>query len=145
MLFDDLKSYINGKIATDEELNSTISIKEQYPYGHKPNPPELLLSIIDNTENEQSTTFENETTATVSLQIIPIANSMSIGGKKYNAQKSCNILSEKVCSWFDKSELKENIPKIINTRRVQYSNSYPYENGTTAYYSILRFNLTTIK
>ena len=41
MLFDELKSYLNGKIAEDKDLNMTIGIKEQYPYGHKPNPPEL--------------------------------------------------------------------------------------------------------
>lgn len=145
MLFDELKSYLNGKIATDKDLNTTIGIKQQYPYGHKAEPPELLLAIIDNTEFETATTFETETVSTVSLQIIPMVNSMNIGGKKYNAQKSCDLLSEKVCKWFEKSTIKENIPKIVNTRRVQWSNSYAYESGTTTYYSILRFNLTITK
>lgn len=145
MLFDELKSYLNGKIAVDKDLSTTIGIKQQYPYGHKAEPPELLLAIIDNTEFETATTFETETVSTVSLQIIPMVNSMNIGGKIYNAQRSCDLLSEKVCGWFDKSVVKENIPKIINTRRVQWSNSYAYESGTTTYYSILRFNLTVTK
>ena len=145
MLLDELKNYLNGKIAEDKDLNMTIGIKEQYPYGHKPTPPELLLAIMDNTELESATTFEGETTSNVSLQIIPMANSMNISGKKYNAQKSCSLLSEKVVNWFDKAVIKESIPKIINTRRVQWSNSEPYENGTTAYFSILRFNLTVTK
>ena len=145
MLFDELKSYLNGKIAEDKDLNMTIGIKEQYPYGHKAQPPELLLAIMDNTELESATTFEGETVSNVSLQIIPMANSMNIGGKKYNAQKSCNLLSEKVCGWFEKNTIKQNIPKIINTRRVQWSNSTPYESGTTTYFSILRFNLTVTK
>ena len=72
MLFDELKSYLNGKIAEDKDLNMTIGIKEQYPYGHTPTPPELLLAIMDNTELESATTFEGETTSNVSLQIIPI-------------------------------------------------------------------------
>ena len=87
MLFDELKSYLNGKIAEDKDLNMTIGIKEQYPYGHKAQPPELLLAIMDNTELESATTFDGETVSNVSLQIIPMAHSMNIGGKKYNAQK----------------------------------------------------------
>ena len=145
LLFDDIKSYINGKIAEDKDLNMTIGIKEQYPYGHKAQPPEILIAIMDNTELQSATTFEGEKVSNVSLQIIPMANSMNIGGKKYNAQKSCTLLSEKVANWFDKTVIKEFIPKIINTRRVQWSNSMPYENGTTTYYSILRFNLTVTK
>lgn len=145
MLFDELKSYLNGKIAEDKDFNVSIAIKKQYPYGHKAQPPELLLAIMDNTELESATTFEGETIANVSLQIIPMVSSMSIGGTKQNAQNSCDLLSEKICGWFEKTTIKENIPKIINTRRVQWSNSYPYESGTTTYYSILRFNLTVTK
>lgn len=142
MLFDEIKTYINGQIAKDKDFNTTVGIKQQYPYGHKAQPPELLISVIDNVELERGTTFDNERVADISLQIIPMVNSMTIGGKKYNAQKSCDLLSEKVCKWFDKNTIKENLPQIVNTRRVQWSNSYPYENGTTTYYSILRFKLT---
>lgn len=145
MKIDDLKSYINGEISKDNELNMSIGIKEQYPYGHKPNPPEILLQIVDNAEMSVGTTFEGERIATVLLQIIVMANSMTIGGKKYNAQKSCNILGDKVCEWFEKSNVKKNIPQIINTRRVQWAFATPYESGTTTYYGILRFDLTVSK
>lgn len=145
MLFDELKSYLNGKIAEDKDLNMTIGIKEQYPYGHKAQPPEILIQIVDSTELESATTFEGEQSFTALVQIIPMANSMNIGGKRYNAQKSCNLLSEKICEWFGKTVIKENIPKVINTRRVQWSTAFPYESGTTTYYSILRFNLTVTK
>lgn len=145
LLFDEIKSYINGKIAEDNELNISIGIREQYPYGHKPTPPEILLLFVDDTEMETATTFEGETVSTVLLQIIPMANSMTIGGKKYNAQRSCTILSDKIAMWFQKTAIKQNLPQIINTRRVQKSNSMPYENGTTTYYGILRFNLTVTK
>lgn len=146
MLIDDIKSYINGRIAADEDLSTVkISIKEQYPYGTKPQPPEILLAVMDNVESEQATTFEGEQTDNVSLQIIVMTGQMSIGGKRYNAQKSSALLSQKLCEWFLKNTIKENMPKIINTRRVQWSNSIPYENGTTTYYSILRFTLTVNK
>lgn len=145
LLFDYLKNYINGRIAEDKELNMSIGIKEQYPYGHKPNPPEILISIVDHTEFSEGTTFEGEKVSTALVQIIPMANSMNIGGKKYSAQKSCNLLSDKICDWFEKATIKENIPKIINSRRIQWSSAFPYENGTTTYYSILRFQLTVTK
>lgn len=145
MLIDELKNYINGRIAEDKELSMSIGIKEQYPYGSKPNPPEILLAIMDNAELDRATTFEGEQVADVYLQIIVMANQMNIGGKKCSAQKSCSLLSEKLCTWFAKNTIKENIPKILNTRRAQWTNSTPYENGTTTYYSILRFNLTVNK
>lgn len=145
MLFDEIKSYINGKIAEDNELNMSIGIKKQYPYGHTPKPPEILISVMDNVEDETATTFEGENASLVSLQIIPMVAQMNIGGNKYNAQTSCDLISEKIANWFEKKTIKTNIPKIVNTRRVQWSNSYPYENGTTTYYSILRFNLTVTK
>jgi hypothetical protein len=145
LIFDEIKSYINGRIAEDKELNISIGIKKQYPYGHTPKPPEILLLIMDDIEQENATTFEGENASNVFLQIVPMISQMNIGGKRYNAQDACDLISAKISNWFDKKAVKTNIPKIINTRRVQKSNSYPYENGTTAYYSILRFNLTVTK
>ncbi len=145
MLVDEIKSYINGMIAKDKDLNVSVGIKEQYPYGTKPKPPEILLAIMDNVELDIGTTFEGEQVSNVFLQMIVMANSMTIGGKKYSAQKSCDLLSEKLCGWFGKNTIKENIPKILNTRRAQWTNGVPYENGTTTYYSIVRFNLTVAK
>ena len=145
MLLDKIKNYINEKIAEDTELNVSIGVREQYPYGHKPNPPEILLSVMDDVEMETATTFDGETVSNISLQIIPVANSMNIGGKKHNAQNSCTILGDKIAMWFEKNAIKQILPEIINTRRVQKSNSIPYENGTTAYYAILRFSLMVNK
>ena len=145
MLIDDIKAYLDGKIKADTDLKGTIGIKEEYPYGDRPTPPEILLSVFDNTELETATTFEGEVTSTVLLQVIPMANSMTIGNKKYNAQKSCSILSDKICSWFDKQTIRAGVPKIINSRRIQWSSAVPYEFGTKAYYSIFRFTLTVNK
>lgn len=145
MLIDDLKAYLDGKIKADTDLKNSIGIREEYPYGHKPSPPEILLSIVDDAEDETGTTFEKEIVSTVLLQVIPMANSMTIGGNKYNAQTSCNKLSDKICDWFDKQTIRAGVPSIINARRIQWASATPYENGTTTYYSILRFTLTVNK
>jgi hypothetical protein len=132
-------------LSEDGDLNGDIKVKQQYKYGKESQPPEVLVEFIDDTENPQGTTFEGEKVSTVLLQIIVMTNSMFIGSKKYNAQKSCMILSNKIAEYFDKSVIKENIPQILNARRTQKSPPFPYELGTVAYYGILRFELTVSK
>ena len=145
MIFDDLKSYLQDKIDNDDDISSEIKIGEQYQYGVEPNPPEILLQIVDNTENYNGTVFEGEKVSTVLLQVIIMTGLMKIANKKYNAQKSCNILSDKVHNWFNKIDMVNGIENIINCRRIQWSTPFPYETGTKAYYSILRFQLDITK
>jgi len=144
MLYDNIKDFIEYNIGLDNDISTEISIKPQYKYGETAKPPEILIYFADDTENEFATTFEGENVSTVLLQIIVMANSMPFGGIKYNAQKSCNILTEKLKNIFEKSNVINNIEDIINVRRVQKSDSQPYEVGTTTYYSILRFELQVI-
>lgn len=112
MLIDELKNYTNGRIAEDKELSMSIGIKEQYPYGSKPNPPEILLAVINNVELDRATTFEGEQVADVYLQIIVMANQMNIGGKKYSAQKSCSLLSENFALGLQRTLLKKTYRKF---------------------------------
>lgn len=141
MLLDDIKSYLNTQINADTELGK-VNISQQYPYGTEAKPPELLIDIIDMPEYDAATDFCGEKASVAMLQIIVMANEMKFGNTKYGAQKSCDKLSAKVCDWFKACKIKTSHSHILNTRRVQKSNALPYSNGTTTYYSILRFELT---
>ena len=145
MLFDDIKTYIATQISADTDISNTVEIVKTYPYGKTPKPPQILLQLADNTENVRGTTFEGEKVSTVLLQVIVMANSMKFGNTKYNAQTSCDILCDKVVSWFDKESIISGVTSIINSRRVQWLPAQPYETGTTSYYGILRFELTVNK
>ena len=145
MLFDDIKSYINTKLSTDTDITQSIDIIKTFPYGKTPNPPQIMLQLADNTENIGGTTFEGEKVSTVLLQVIALANAMKFSNVKYNAQTSCDKLCDKVVTWFDKQSVINGITQVINCRRVQWLPAQPYETGTTAYYGILRFELTVTK
>lgn len=145
MIFDDIKTYLNTKISADTDISASVEIVETYPYGKTPKPPQIMLQLADNTENVNGTTFEGERVSTVLLQVIVLASAMNFGNKKYNAQKSCDKLSDKLCNWFEKNTIVSGISSIINCRRVQWLPSQPYETGVTTYYSILRFELAVNK
>lgn len=145
MLFDDVKSYINTQLSNDSEISDSVEIIKTYPYGKTPKPPQIMLQLADNTENVSGTTFEGEKVSTVLLQVIILTNAMKFDSTKYNAQTSCDMLCDKVVAWFDKESIINGVTSIINSRRVQWLPAQPYENGTTAYYGILRFELTVNK
>lgn len=142
MFYDDIKQYLENKIISDNDTKDIVKVKPQYNYGEKPKPPEILLNFIDDYENASATTFEGEKASTIFLQMIVMANSMAFSGTKYNAQKSCNLLSDKVKQWFDKTTICQSITDMLNIRRVQKTDAIPYETGTGAYYSILRYEIT---
>lgn len=145
MLFDDIKTYINTQLSNDSDISNSVEIIKTYPYGKTPKPPQILLQIADNTEDVGGTVFEGEIVSTVLSQVIVLANSMTFGNTKYNAQTSCDKLCDKVVTWFDKQSIIDGVTSIINCRRVQWLPAQPYENGTTTYYGILRFELSVNK
>lgn len=136
---DSVIKYLDDKFSA----NTTLSKK---PLGHYAYEKDLVptavtpfytVQLMDN--STASETFLAEATANYPLQINLYGVRMKVDKKDTDAQSVAYILADMCKAYMD--EFKYSQRNIVQMRRTSCTPAMPYEDGSKAYYSAMRFNI----
>lgn len=137
---DDIILYIADTFAQDKEISKKVSVGEAYDENAKPKPPYIYVQAIDDSDAQQYDTFDGESISYVPIQITAYCQQMAIGNNTYTAKDASAIFADKIKEMFDviKTIKWNNNVKLM--RRVGGTPSMPSSNGTTTYFSPIRYD-----
>lgn len=136
---DNIIEYLNGKFNAD----TTLSKKPMGHYAYEQNlipnatTPFFIVQLLDN--STQSETFEEEVTINAPIQINLYGVKMKVNDIIANAQEVAFILADKCKAFME--EFKYTESGIVSMRRTSCTPALPYEDGSKAYYTAMRFNI----
>jgi len=136
---DDIISYIDTQFSNDDSLTKTLVGHYAYEKGLEPDAvtPFYTVQLLDNSTSLED--FDRETVISVPLQINVYGVKMKVGGVLNDAQNVSLILAEKCISFLEQFKYSTN--KVISMRRITCSPALPYDDGSKAYYSAIRYNI----
>ena len=137
---DDIIAYISEAFAKDKDITKKVKVDYAYDEDATLKPPYIFVQAIDDSDAEQFDTFDGELISYVPVQITCYCQQMTIGGVKYTAREASLIFAQKVKELFLKLKAivwNENI-KLM--RRVGGTPAMPTEQGSTTYFSPVRYN-----
>lgn len=136
---DDLIEYIRNKFAQDSDISDTVNVDYSYKQNNKLNCPFISVQTLDNSDSERYDTFDGELISNIQVQIIVYAQQMKIANITENSQDSAMILADKIIKMFDKIKVVEWNKNVIRVRRAGTTFSMPLKDGSTTYFSPLRY------
>ena len=136
---DDIIKYLDDKFSNESSL--AIKPKGHYAYEHGLVPdsktPFYVVQLMDNSTSQED--FNQEISARMPIQIHVFGVKMKINDKISKAQDSSLILAE-LCTKF-LNEYKYTSKSITSMNRTSCTPALPYEDGSKAYYSVIRYNI----
>ena len=142
MILYDVIEYLKDCLDNDNDISADIDVLEAYKYSHKLNNSELQVQVIDHTEFERFTTFEDGKIYTCPLQIDVFAKQMTIGNELMSAQKASYTIAQKIINWLNVNDLNEEIGGILSAKNGTYTSAIPVANvGTVLYRCVVRIDL----
>lgn len=141
IFLDDIIAYLDSKFANDTSIGASKKPKGYYAYksGLEPDTTEpfYTIQLLDN--STASETFLREITINVPIQINVFGIKMNINNITHTAQESSIVLGEKIIEFME--EFKYSNKNLIACRRITTTPAMPYEDGTKAYTTIIRYNI----
>ncbi len=136
---DKIIEYLNGKFNSDTTLSKKPIGHYAYEKDLLPNAttPFYTVQMLDN--STQSETFSEECTINAPIQINLYGVKMKVRDNLTEAQAVAYILAE-MCKAF-MEEYKHTQSGIVSMRCTSCTPALPYENGSKAYYSVIRYNI----
>ena len=136
---DDLIEYIKNNFGQDSDIIDTVNVDYSYKQNKKLNCPFVSVQTLDNSDSEKYDTFDGELISNIQVQIIVYAQQMKIANITRNSQDSAMILTDKIIKMFDKIKTVEWNKNVILIRRAGTTFSMPLQDGSTTYFSPLRY------
>lgn len=145
---EDIKLYLENCFANDTSISATKrpKIYSGYQVAHEPSAtqPEIQVRVIDNSEQQEFTSFCNKHANTISIQIMAFSGKLRIAGVDRNPIDASMILGDKVEKFiynliYSKETAEIHNPNIYNGGLISTSPSLPMNDGGTIYMSALRF------
>lgn len=136
---DDLIEYIKNNFGQDSDIIDTVNVDYSYKQNKKLNCPFVSVQTLDNSDSEKYDTFDGELISNIQVQIIVYAQQMKIANITKNSQDSAMILTDKIIKMFDKIKTVEWNKNVILIRRAGTTFSMPLQDGSTTYFSPLRY------
>lgn len=141
---DNLIEYIKNQFANDTDIAKAIKIEYAYSQSSKSTFPLITVQPLDNNDSERYDTYDGEQISNIPTQITIYAQQMKIANVMQSAQDVTFILADKLTKMFDKKKLVEWNDNIIRVRRAGTTFSMPLNDGTTTYFSALRYEFYVI-
>lgn len=139
---DRVIKYIDDKFNADDTLSKKPLGHYAYEHGLIPSTtPYYVVQILDNSTNDED--FEQEISIGIPIQINMYGVKMTIDSKVKNAQECAMILADKCVSFLE--DFKYSQDDIITMRRTSCTPALPYEDGSKAYFTAIRYNIIKIK
>lgn len=136
---DRIIEYLNDKFSEDTALSKK-------PLGHyayekdlipTATTPFFVVQLLDN--STQSETFDEEVTINAPIQVNLYGVKMKVNDIIVDAQEVAFILADKCKAFME--EFKYTESGIVSMRRTSCTPALPYEDGSKAYYTAMRFNI----
>ncbi len=138
---DRIIQYLDDKFNADTTLSEKPVGHYAYEHGLVPTTTSYyVVQLLDN--STQGETFLEETIINVPIQIIMYGVKMDIDGQLQSAQESSIILGQKCIKFLE--EFKYSQKDIISMRRTSCTPALPYEDGSKAYFTAIRYNIIKI-
>lgn len=137
---DSLIAFLDDKFATDVSISKKPKGHYAYEKGLEPNAttPFYTVQLIDSSLARED--FNREVSNNIAIQINLFGVKMTIGGVLKNAQNVSYYLADKCKAYMNDYKYLEDT-KILSMRRTTSSPALPYEDGSKAYFSVLRYNI----
>ena len=137
---DDIISYISQRFGGDL-LFKRVSINEAYDENVQLKPPHIFVQIIDDSQAQEYDTLDGECISFVPIQISVYGQQTKAFFTTYSAKEYTNALADEVKKLFTPQAATSWNPNIKLIRRVGGTPSMPTQNGTTTYFSPIRYNI----
>lgn len=137
---DEIIKYLDSKF--DADTNITKKPKGHYAYEKGLTPPSdnpyYVVQLLDDSTATED--FNSETTYNSPIQFNLYGVKMKVKGKLENAQSVSFYLAEQCKKFME--EYKYSSKRITTMRRTASTPALPYGDGSKAYYSVIRYNIT---
>lgn len=137
---DEIIKYLDSKF--DADTNITNKPKGHYAYekGLEPTAtiPFYTVQLIDDSTATED--FNSEVAYNSPLQFNLYGVKMKVKGKLENAQSVSFYLAEQCKKFMEEYKYSSN--RITTMRRTASTPALPYGDGSKAYYSVIRYNIT---
>lgn len=147
---DFIKSYLETKFGADTDIvtSKRPKVYDAYQVGHEPSKIktcEIQVQVLDNSEFQPATSFEQENANYTPLQITAYATQMSIKSKMVSASKASLILGEKIKKYIYDLIYARNgdanyNKNILSGRLMSSSPALPMNDGGSLYMTAVRFD-----
>lgn len=137
---DDIIKYLDSKFYDDANIINKPKGHYAYEKGLEPtaDTPFYTVQLLDDSTSNED--FNREVTYNSPIQINLYGVKMKLKGKLQNAQKISFYLAEQCKKFME--EYKYSSDKITMMRRTASTPALPYGDGSKAYYSVIRYNIT---
>lgn len=136
---DDIIAYISKNFANDADISKKVKVDYAYDEDATLKPPYIFVQALDDSDAEQFDTFDGELISYVPVQITCYCQQMTIDGVKYTAREASLIFAQKVKEMFSKLRAVAWNKNIKLMRRVGGTLAMPVEQGSTTYFSPIRY------
>lgn len=138
---DRIIEYLDEKFNADETLLKKPVGHYAYEQGLAPSTePYYVVQLLDNAT--QGETFLEETTVNMPLQLNVYGVKSDIDEQSESAQESALILGQKCIQFLE--EFKYSQSDIISMRRTSCTPALPYEDGSRAYFTAIRYDIIKV-
>lgn len=137
---DEIIEYLDGKFKADPNLVKEVKGHYAYEKGLEPtaDTPFYIVQLLD--DSTASEDFNREVTHNSPIQITLYGVKMKINNKLQQPQSVSFYLADQCRKFME--EYKYSSKKITSMRRTASTPALPYGDGTKAYYSVIRYNIT---
>lgn len=136
---DEIIKYLDGKFNADTNIINQPKGHYAYEKGLEPaTTPFYTVQLMDDSTATED--FNSEVTYNSPIQINLYGVKMKIKGKMENAQSVSFYLAEQCKKFME--EYKYSSKRITTMRRTASTPALPYGDGSKAYYSVIRYNIT---
>jgi len=139
----EIINYIEQSFANDSNIEDKPNVHESYQYNHELSGNEILIYPLNDIPDIRELSGEEKTTS-LSIQITCICKDQNIGGNPTNAQQAANYYIKKIKGIMSANIIRQYINGIKDCRRANSSFSIPYEDGSSYYVSIIRYEIKYI-
>lgn len=139
---DRIIEYLDNKFNADTTLTQKPVGHYAYEYGLIPDTePYYVIQLLD--DSTQSETFLEETTINMPIQLNVYGVNNETDENTQSAQENAIILGQKCIDFME--EFKYSQDDIISMRRTSCTPALPYEDGSKAYFTAIRYSIIKTK
>lgn len=137
---DEIIKYLDSKFDADTNITSKPKGHYAYEKGLEPTAttPFYTVQLMD--DSTASEDFNREVAYNSPIQFNLYGVKMKVKGKLENAQSVSFYLAEQCKKFME--EYKYSSKRITTMRRTASTPALPYGDGSKAYYSVIRYNIT---
>ena len=143
---DFLIEYLPACFSEDNDLSDTeVFVNQGYDYSNEQDCPQVTIQLLDNSENEQYSSFSAENVSNFAIQLNVFAENMVIGNEVYKAQRACSFLADKIKGYMNDLKYQRLNENLVRLTRIGLDYTTPYiDESSQIYVSVLRFECQTV-